>query len=486
MNVHPLAGRLRSAALPYTDSSLRQFYFPVTGPDVHNREQSMDAIQLRRAMRTSIAEGALATTMGSLVTGATITGFALALGATPVLIGLLVSLPMLANCAQLAGAYLLETRRRRKQQCVIALWIGRLVWLPLIVAAFFAGPEHQWALLVALLVVTAISNVCFAIGGVAWLSWIKDLIPARERIGFLALRNQCDTMLSLAVGIGAAVLIDWFAASSPASISGFTLVLALGIGFGLLGMPMLNSIPDAGLSKTPEPFCATHLVSVPLADGHFRRILAFGGCWNFAAHLATPFFVVVMLQRLSLVFWQVSALLALGSLAGLLASRFWSRLSVRFGVKPVLMVATFGDALFPLAWLFVTPGGEWLLLPIYLMGAFGSPVAVGSANLLMRLSPNRGVSSYFALYNVLIGLAVAAAATFGGCIAGLESLPGLPFSDAGIGSAMKLLFLLSCVGRLLSIVLLARVEEPQAEPLWRTVLNKVAPQARGPSRVPSS
>ena len=101
------------------------------------------------------------------------------------------------------------------------------------------------------------------------------------------------------------------------------------------------------------------MLAAPLRETNFRRIVFFYTAWNLAANLAIPFFTVFYLQNLGLSLWYIVALNTLTNLSGLAANNFWTRLAERFGMKPVAMIATFGDALYPLCLVFVTGNSVW-------------------------------------------------------------------------------------------------------------------------------
>ena len=78
------------------------------------------------------------------------------------------------------------------------------------------------------------------------------------------------------------------------------------------------------------------LVRLPLRDTGFRSLLGFIAFWNFSINLATPFFVVFMLERLMLPMRAVTALIVLQQLVAVLSVRIWGTLSDRYSNKAVL------------------------------------------------------------------------------------------------------------------------------------------------------
>src|SRR5437016_9279246 len=91
--------------------------------------------RLRASLDASVAEGAAAEVFGACAGGAVLTGWALFLGASPVVIGLLSALPLAAQIVQLPAAWLTQ-RIGAKPLAVAAIGASRLAWLPLIVIPF--------------------------------------------------------------------------------------------------------------------------------------------------------------------------------------------------------------------------------------------------------------------------------------------------------------------------------------------------------------
>lgn len=434
----------------------------------------MDADAWRRCVRLSVTEGALATAMGTLVSGVFLTGFAISLGASHLTIGILAALPSLANIAQLAGAAWLSGGMHRKRLCVGSLAASRVFWLAALAVPLFSAKSNDW-LIAGLIAIVAASSVLSSIGGVAWLSWIRDLVPAGKRLGFLGLRNQFDTILALAFGLAGGVFLDIWNANHPQSSVGFVAILMVAVACGLIGISVLNRIEDPKSERVGvdefdlvRPKAPRHARSAkprsPLAERNFRNLLAFYVVWNLASNLAMPFFAVFMLETLGLPFWKIMALQTLSSAMALLANRFWTALGERIGTRPVVFLAVLGDAFYPFCWLFLSPQTTWALPLVFLFGAFNTPLAVGGPTLVMRLAPDEQAPAYLATFNTVMGLIMGIAAIAGGWLVGGGS--GGSASSALLGSSgIALVFAISFVGRLASLPLLARVNEPDSLPL---------------------
>src|SRR5918996_1235712 len=104
---------------------------------------------LERGQRALVIEAAWATTAAALYGGVILVGFALELGATPFIIGLLAAIPFLAQAAQVPAVVLIEKLRQRRKLAVIVVWVARAIILSLALLPWLADPATQLALLIA-------------------------------------------------------------------------------------------------------------------------------------------------------------------------------------------------------------------------------------------------------------------------------------------------------------------------------------------------
>jgi MFS family permease len=428
----------------------------------------MDSATLARAMRNSMADGALATVMGALTSGIFLTGFALTLDASRIQIGILAAIPALANIAQLLGSYWIERSGMRKRVCVVASLLSRFGWFTVVALPFLLSGMHGRDIIWIVVAVLAATSALSSIAGVAWLSWTKDLIPETIRCRFLSRRNQVNTILSLALSVVGGVFIDWWSSQTGGSVGSFAVVIAFAGLAGLGSIAFMRAVPEPANPHHQPPHAFRRLLALPLKERNFRRVVGFYAIWNLSVHIATPFFGVYMLQKLGLPFWCVTLLATLSSLMGIAANGFWTRLSEKFGYKPVVFLATLGDALVPLCWVLLGDQWLWMLIPIHLSGVFNAPLALGPNNMVLKLAPHRNASPYMAVFNAVVGPMTALATIMGGVLA--QSLAGFQY-DAGLVdlNGLKVVFLISFVARCSSLLLLRHVVEPQADSVKHVV-----------------
>lgn len=419
---------------------------------------------VRGALRLSTLDGALASVFGALTGGVFLTGFALRLGANDLLIGLLASLPLLAAVAQLAGAYLIErVGGRRRAVCIGGAGSSRILWLAALALPLLAAADSSWVRGSApwgLLAVAALSQVLGSLGGVAWLSWMADLVPIGVRGRYFGSRNVvCGVATALAT-IAAGWYLDRFAPGGPPWDFATLFLLAVVAGWG--SVAYLRKVPERPALPEPrsEPFL--DLARRPFADPNFRRFVRFSILFNGAVHFAAPFFTVYMLEALRLSYTQVATLATLSTVAHLVTIRGWGRLADRYGNRPVIVVTAALAAPVPLVWLLVDgDNAAWLTPTVHLLGGSAwAGYGLATSNLLLKLTPRTHNAVYFSMFGALTGIGSAAGPVIGGLVGLWLHGSTLDLGPVVLDS-FGVIFACSFAGRVTTVLLLRGVSEPR-------------------------
>ncbi|MDP3299578.1 MAG: hypothetical protein Q8M38_05700, partial [Phenylobacterium sp.] len=164
-----------------------------------------DERDLDRATALMMVDSAAATAVTAVTSGIVLAAFALYLGASNAVIGLLAALPFLTQLIQAPAVPLVEKLRRRRLIASTAAFCARLT-LPVMVAIALL-PHNAWSL-TALVAAQVVIGSLGAVTSCAWNSWVRDLIP-EERLGsFTARRTVIATGVTLSVTIMAGVALD--------------------------------------------------------------------------------------------------------------------------------------------------------------------------------------------------------------------------------------------------------------------------------------
>lgn len=426
--------------------------------------------EIRTSLKASTLDGVFATLFSNLTGGLLLTNFLLELGASPTEIGILASIPMLANLMQPIGAYFSEQTNSRHNYCFWIYSISRSLWVGLAIAIFLVGRSHNAPDLLIAIALSVASLSCFlgALGSAPWLSWMATIVPRSLRGRYFGLRNSAANLTNLiSVPLIGLAVSKWHGGS----IQGYGVVLTLGIVAGLVSVCFQNFMVDVN-PQTRERFsisaisadvvtneAASQSLFQPMMltsfwqDSNFLKFLLYFNLWMFSVNLSAPFFNVYMLNDLALDISQVTLYNSLSAGANLLLLMFWGKLADRIGNRPILIGVGIVFAVFPLLWLTTgtNPLSTWVWLPLLhlIAGATAAAIDLCSNNLQMGIAPNHNQSTYFGVAAAFAGISGALGTTAGGFLA-----------QFGYGGLLGL-FALSSVLRLVALLPLIFVHERQ-------------------------
>jgi len=374
--------------------------------------------EVQAGLRSVIKDGLTSQAMGTLTGGVFLVAFALKLGASNLVIGLLAAIPPLTQLIQIPAIYLVETYRVRRAISVYASAMSRLFWLVIALIPFlFPVQAGLTFLVVALLLHTAFG----AVASCSWNSWMRDLVPQDQLGSFYSKRMRLTAALGIVLSLGAGFYIDkWKGLFPGRELYGFSILFFLGFLAGMLGVYFISTIPEPRMAPIQEKSRFFKLILQPFQDANFKSLIMFMGSWNFAVNLAAPFFTVYMLKRLQLDMSFIIALTVLSQLTNLGFLRIWGKFSDRFSNKSVLGVSGPLFMLGILAWTFTTMPEKYVLtIPLLVtihvfMGISTAGVALASGNIGLKLAPKGQATAYLAANNLINSLAAGTAPILGG------------------------------------------------------------------------
>ncbi len=288
-------------------------------------------------LRAIIRDGMASTAMATLTGGPFLVAFALKLGASNLIIGLLAAIPPLAQLIQIPSVLLVERIRNRRAISFAASTVSRCFWLWVVLIPFlFTVEAGLTILLIGMIVYSALS----AVSSCSWNSWMRDVVP-QDRLGsFFSKRMRLSTGLGIALSLAAALWIDYWKKGFPHfELYGYSALFAAGFLAGMIGAYFLSTIPEPRMTAPEEESNFFELLSRPFRDTNFRELIMFLGSWNFAVNLAAPFFTVYMLKRLQLDMSFVIAFTIVSQVMNFSFLRIWGTFSDRFSNKSVLGVS---------------------------------------------------------------------------------------------------------------------------------------------------
>jgi MFS family permease len=426
-------------------------------------QERIDEADLERGLRHLVYDGMCSQALLTLTQGAILVAFALLLGASTTVVGVIVAIGPFSNILQIPSIFLIERTGRRKAVCVLSCLLGRTLFLAVGLLPWLAPPGLRLPLLVGLLLLQFSSN---AVAGCAFNSWVYDLVPRPLQNRFFARRMTWSMALGAALTLAAGVGVEvWERAHPDDPFPVYAILFSAGVLAGWLGCVALSRIPEPRMVPVPMTGMG-RVIAEPFRDSRFRRLLGFTGWWTFAVNLGAPFFTVYLVRRLDLPVSWVLGLTVFSLVAHVLSLRAWGRWADRHSNKLGL---AFAGLLFLLC-LALWPTTHLvegqvplvaLLLGIHaLAGVSTAGVALCSQNLALREAPAGKATAYLATNSLVGGAGATLAPLIAGAATDALRAGGASVHVLGMPlSGLDLVFLGAVVVGALALRLLVRVQE---------------------------
>lgn len=371
-----------------------------------------------KGLRAMMNDGLATQAMVIFTGGAFLVAFALKLGASNTVIGLLAAIPPLLQLLQIPSVYLVEKVRNRRAITVYASILSRIFFLLIALIPFLFGYKAGLTFLAVFLV---FNSAFSAVSAASWNSWIRDIVPQKILGSYFSSRMRAATALGIFLSLAGALYIDlWKTNFGEFEIYGYSILFFLGFIAGMIGVYFLAVSPEPKMEMSEEADSFLKRIIKPFKDLNFRNLLVFSGAWSFAVSLAAPFFTVYMLKRLELSMSFVIGLSVLSQIMNFLFFRVWGRFSDRIGNKAVLGLNCPLFIFSILGWTFTTlPEKYFLTIPLLviihiIMGISLAGVNLASGNLGFKLAPRGEATAYLAARNIIFFIAAGIGPLLGG------------------------------------------------------------------------
>ncbi len=386
-------------------------------------KDSLTEEELESGLKNVIMDGLTTQAIATLTGGVFLVAFALKLGASNLIIGILAAIPPLGQLIQIPAIYIVEKYRVRREICIVSTAVSRSFWLLIALIPFLVFLKDP---LILLIIALAINAAFSAIGGCSWNSWMRDLVPMDRMGSFFGKRMIYASIVGIFFSLAAGIFIDYWKQLYPENeLYAYSYIFFAGFLTGMLGLYFLSQTPEPRIVIMQEKINFGRLLMQPFKDTNFKNLIIFLGSWNFAVNLAAPFFTVYMLMRLKLDMSTIILLMLLNQVVSIAFLHLWGKYSDRFSNKSILSI---NGPLFIgciLAWTFTArPDTYALTMPLLviihiLMGISTAGITLSSGNIGLKLAPRGQATSYLAASSFVNSLAAGIAPMLGGLFADL-------------------------------------------------------------------
>ena len=409
---------------------------PIPLKDLEGRRITSSDIQ--QSMRINIAAGFMGMIWFAMTVNTSLTLFMEAIGASGVMIGLLMTVRQLVMAVQIPAAlvfeHLPESLGSRKRFWAIPAMVHRLLWFAIAGLALCWKPGAWW-LPVVVISVVGLSDLCANTSAAAWFSWMADLIPAKTSGRFWGQRQSIVTAGSL-LGVGlAGWLLDFFRVPGTGKTSalGFCLVFGVGAICGVTDIIVHLWVKEPRRAPIAHESRILERLLAPLRVRDFRHLtLAMGG-WYGAVAMVAPFSIVCLKREFPVTYLHIAALTIAGSLGSVLTSFVFGALTDRLGARVLASIMMILAPFTAASWFFVNTSfltfdlpwiGLWSVpqvvvyqaISMFFGGAVFSAVGPCQLRLAARLSNASGRTMAMAVHWSLIGVLASLGSLIGGWI----------------------------------------------------------------------
>jgi predicted MFS family arabinose efflux permease len=350
------------------------------------------------------------------ITSTFVSVFAIRLGASNTLVGLLVSFPALISIFWLIpSARIIERQQRRLPIIVRASFLQRLGYL-LIALMPFVLRTHRPEALVALVALVTFPT---AIASLAFTSLVAEVIPADKRAQVISTRNVLVSIVSTVTVLISGKLLDLLAFP-------FNYQLLFGVGFAasLVSLYYVSRIKVADAvvveqqpqRKAPLATQLRRSVRQLIKQRDFVRFSASAFVFHWGLYLPSALYAIYRVKNLGASDTWIGILSMVQNAVTIMTYLYWGRVASRKGNRFVLLISSLGIVLFPVL-TGLSTRVEPLLLPSVIAGIFGAGFNLSFFNTLLEVCPQERRPSYVAINTALINVAAFLAPLLGTSLA---------------------------------------------------------------------
>jgi hypothetical protein len=330
--------------------------------------------------------------------------FAIRLGASNTLVGLLVSLPALISIFWLIpSARIIERQRRRLPIIVLTGFLQRLGYL-LIALMPFVLRTHRPEALVALVALISLPS---AMASVAFTSLIADVVPIDQRAQVISIRSVLVSTVSTVTVLISGKLLDL-------------------LPFPLNYLYHVSRIQVADVSmaqyqakrKAPLTVSFRHLVRQIMNQRDFVRFSASAFVLHWGLNMPSALYSIYRVKNLGASDSWIGLLSMTHDAVTILTYFYWGRVASRKGNRLVLLLSSMGLVFFPVL-TGLSPRIEPLLFVSVIGGIFGAGLNLGFFNTLLEVCPQERVPSYVAINTTVVNVTAFLAPLLGTSLANL-------------------------------------------------------------------
>ena len=371
--------------------------------DIFYSTKPLEESDYAKSRNISILEGCSARTVFNLTSGAFLAGYASFLGAGDSFNGIIGAIPVLAGVIQLLSPIYFERVEKRKLQVSILNFLhrfilGLMVFIPLI---FFDNTPR----LLVLSIIYFIAYLAVSFANPATSGLIIDLVPGNIRGKYFGKRESIVIASGMIVSLIMGKVMDTFKSGNN-EYGGFVVTFSIILLLSFANFFFWTMIKEPQLKRSRTTFRIKQIITMPLKNAGFKKVVIFFVLYNIGLQIAGPFFSVYMVTGLKLEYTYIMLMGVLSTIVNVILVRIWGRIADSRSWDYVLKYSILLLGISHFTWFFVNQSTGSLLIPLLHMtsGVAWAGIGISTFNIQFIYSPEEGRTVYIGFNAALGGL----------------------------------------------------------------------------------
>ncbi|MDA1163319.1 MAG: MFS transporter [Planctomycetota bacterium] len=383
--------------------------------------------------------------------------FARHFGGTGLHIGILGAIPTGMLFLQFLSAVVANHLTHRRGLWMTVSIVQRLILLPVALGPVFLPGVSPTVWLWSFLGFSALNHGLLHFATPLWMSWMGDYLPRSRLSRFWGVRHLWMQWSGAASLLFASYLLQSYTDEIQTAFSILIVVAAV---FGVADILLFLPVYEPPVTKIAETRIRKVLAE-PFRNRDFRSFISFMSFWHFAAMVGAPFISLFLLAEVGMSLSRVLLLWVFCWVGGAACSARIGRLTERFGHRPILILCALLKSSNMLALILVPNDPEIafpILVPVFILDSIlNAGFVVATNGFMLTKSPSGNRTMFIAAGTALAGLVGGITSVVCGGLLTWFSLETVVF---GIHlSSYRMLFLVSIVLRIASLLLVVRIRE---------------------------
>ncbi|NQV23684.1 MAG: MFS transporter [Rhodopirellula sp.] len=407
--------------------------------------------------KTIIFAGCLGMTYTQLTLCPAGIAFARHLGGSGLHIGILGAIPTGMLFLQFLSAVVANHLEFRRGLWMAVSIVQRLVLLPVALGPVLFPNVSPTFWLWGFLGLSAVNHGLLHFATPLWMSWMGDYLPRNQLSRFWGVRHLWMQWAGAASLLFASCLMQSYGQQIQMA---FAILIVIAAVPGVADILLFWPVHEPPVTKIAETRIRK-VLSEPFRNRDFRSFISFMSFWHFAAMVGAPFISLFLLAEVGMSLSRLLLLWVFCWVGGAACSARIGGLAERFGHRPILILCTLLKSSNMIALILVPNDPETaflILVPVFILDSIlNAGFVVATNGFMLTKSPSGNRTMFIAAGTALAGFVGGVTSVVCGGLLTWFNLDTVVF---GVPlSSYRMLFLVSIVLRIASLLLAVRIRE---------------------------